>query len=81
MITVDMVERLVPEGIRVRSVPGGFILSDGQWTAPLSAEGLPVPDAAQVQGPLAERIDQAILSLKSARQGDDHALNADRAAG
>ncbi len=79
MTTVQFVERLVPEGVRVRPVAGGFILSDGQWTTHLATDDLANGDAA-AESTLSDRVAQAVSTLRSARHDDEHAREASRGA-
>ena len=78
MTTVQILERLVPDSVRVRPVAGGYILSDGQWTTHLPADDLPTDDAAHLEAALGERVERALLTLHSARHGDDLSPNAER---
>lgn len=78
MITVQTLERLVPDGVRVRPVPGGFILSDGQWTTALPMTELPAHDDPGAEPRLKEHVARAVLILRAARDGSDVSAEAQR---
>lgn len=78
MTTVQILERLVPDGVRVRPVAGGYILSDGQWTTHLPADDLPTDDPARLEAALGDRVERALATLRSARHGDDLSSGGER---
>jgi hypothetical protein len=71
MTTAQTVERMVPDGVRVRRVSGGLLLSDGQWTTDVSIDNLPAGDETASHAELDERVRRAVSALRCARHGED----------
>ena len=78
MTTVQILERLVPDGVRVRPVAGGYIVSDGQWTTHIATDDLSADDEASLEASLGDRVRRALATLQSARIGDDVSPAAER---